>query len=177
MAPVVINSVVQLPVQVITLVLRKLRLVPTGSASHHTFPVAGLDEGRAHAVLYALRQAALDAQVIAPFDLLSDRYWPAYVSCVRSGGTNSRTVAGGSPAGADRLRQVRCKFNKSLACVPDITAGHMPQQASRVDDVPAQAPARLAHCRSQPRLLAEQAAAGITPPIYAVWPRPSLVCS
>lgn len=63
MAPVVINSVIQLPVHLVTLVLRKLRLVPTGSATHHTFPVAGLDEGRAHAVLYALRQAALDAQV------------------------------------------------------------------------------------------------------------------
>lgn len=63
MAPVVLSSVVQLPVQLATLVLRKLRLVPTGAASHHSFPVAGLDEGRAHAVLYALRQAALDAQV------------------------------------------------------------------------------------------------------------------
>jgi len=29
----------------------------------HCFPVAGLDEGRAHAVLYALRQAAMDVQV------------------------------------------------------------------------------------------------------------------
>lgn len=68
MAPVIINSFVQLPVQIVTLVLRKLRLVPTGSASHHTFPVAGLDEARAHAVLYALRQAALDAQVTTLFN-------------------------------------------------------------------------------------------------------------
>ena len=101
MAPVVINSVVQLPVQIITLVLRKLRLVPTRSASHHTFPVAGLDEGRAHAVLYALRQAALDAQVTAPFDLLDDKPWFANVSCANSGGANCRTVAGGSSAGTD----------------------------------------------------------------------------
>lgn len=63
MAPVVLSSVIQLPAQIVTLVLRKLRLVPTGSAAQHSFPVAGLDESRAHAVLYALRQAALDAQV------------------------------------------------------------------------------------------------------------------
>ena len=63
MAPVVLSSVIQLPAQIVTLVLRKLRLVPTGSAAHHSFPVAGLDESRAHAVLYALRQAALDAEV------------------------------------------------------------------------------------------------------------------
>lgn len=63
MAPVVINTALQLPVQIATLFLRKLRLVPSSSPSNRTFPVAGLDEGRAHAVLYALRQAALDAQV------------------------------------------------------------------------------------------------------------------
>ena len=125
MAPVVINSVVQLPVQIITLVLRKLRLVPTNSASHHTFPVAGLDEGRAHAVLYALRQAALDAQVIAPSNLLGDRYWPAYVFCANSGGTNCRTVAGGSSIGADCLRQVHGNFQQSFACFPKSTAGHI----------------------------------------------------
>lgn len=112
MAPVVINSVVQLPVQIITLLLRKLRLVPTRSPSHHTFPVAGLDEGRAHAVLYALRQAALDAQVTAPFNLLGDSYRPADVFCAISGGANCRTVAGGSSTGTDRFGQVRCKSNK-----------------------------------------------------------------
>lgn len=118
MAPVVINSVVQLPVQIITLVLRKLRLVPTASASHHTIPVAGLDEGRAHAVLYALRQAALDSQVIAPFDLLADKCWPDYVSCASSGGENSRIVARGSSTGADRLGQVSCRCNKVLLIMP-----------------------------------------------------------
>lgn len=63
MAPVVINTVIHLPLQIFGLVMRKLRFVPASSTSHHTFPVAGLDESRAHAVLYALRQAALDAEV------------------------------------------------------------------------------------------------------------------
>ena len=63
MVPVVINTAIQLPMHLINFTLRKLRLIPAGAAGHHTFPVAGLDEGRAHAVLYALRQAATDTQV------------------------------------------------------------------------------------------------------------------
>lgn len=63
MVPVLINTAVQLPFQLVYFALRKLRLTPGGAAAHHTFPVAGLDEGRAHAVLYALRQAAMDVQV------------------------------------------------------------------------------------------------------------------
>lgn len=106
MAPVIINSFVQLPVQIVTLVLRKLRLVPTGSASNHTFPVAGLDEARAHAVLYALRQAALDAQVnnTTYSDAVGANGCIADVSCSSAGQANCRIVAGGSAAGANRLR-------------------------------------------------------------------------
>lgn len=104
MAPVIINSFVQLPVQIVTLVLRKLRLVPTGSASHHTFPVAGLDEARAHAVLYALRQAALDAQVNSTIQTDAKGMGVADVSCSSAGQANCRTVAGGSAAGANCLR-------------------------------------------------------------------------
>ena len=63
MPPVIINTVLQLPLQLTGHFLRKLRFLPRASAAHHTFPVAGLDEGRAHAILYALRQAALNAQV------------------------------------------------------------------------------------------------------------------
>ena len=63
MVPVFINSAIQLPFQLCSYALRKLRLIPSGTVAHHSFPVAGLDEGRAHAVLYALRQAAMDVQV------------------------------------------------------------------------------------------------------------------
>lgn len=63
MVPVVINTAIQLPIQLINFALKKLRLTSAHATAHHTFPVAGLDEGRAHAVLYALRQAAMDVQV------------------------------------------------------------------------------------------------------------------
>ena len=63
MVPVIINTVVQLPFHVLNYALKKLRIVPPGATAQHTFPVAGLDEGRAHAVLYALRQAAMDVEV------------------------------------------------------------------------------------------------------------------
>jgi hypothetical protein len=63
MVPVVINTAIQLPFQLINFALQKLRLTSAHATAHHTFPVAGLDEGRAHAVLYALRQAAMDVQV------------------------------------------------------------------------------------------------------------------
>ncbi|DBA83396.1 hypothetical protein WJX79_000744 [Trebouxia sp. C0005] len=62
MVPVVINTALQLPFQLINFALKKLRLTSALATAHHTFPVAGLDEGRAHAVLYALRQAAMDVQ-------------------------------------------------------------------------------------------------------------------
>lgn len=66
MVPGVIRSTVQLPFQLVNAVLRRLRLVPgSDSPANHTFPVAGLDEARAHAVLYALRHAATNVKVRA----------------------------------------------------------------------------------------------------------------
>lgn len=64
MAPAVIRSAVQLPFQVLNAALKQMRLLPQGAPAKHTFPVAGLDEARAHAVLYALRHASTSVKVI-----------------------------------------------------------------------------------------------------------------
>ena len=186
MAPVVINSVIQLPVHLVTLVLRKLRLVPTGSATHHTFPVAGLDEGRAHAVLYALRQAALDAQVelsstsCCQSSLISSTFC-CRCSCVLFELRRSKLQNCGwwlfnwhrSPqTGVIQRSRLLSKTtddpaSSDLGCYP----------AATLDDLPVQAPARLAYSRSQPRVLAEQTASWVTSQIYAFRPRPSVICS
>ena len=63
MAPSVIRSTLQLPVNLLNIALKRLRLAPSDTPANHTFPVAGLDEARAHAVLYALRHAAASVQV------------------------------------------------------------------------------------------------------------------
>ena len=73
MAPAVIRSAVQLPFQVLSAALKQLKLLPQDAPAKHTFPVAGLDEARAHAVLYALRHASTSVKVSGVFRLAVPR--------------------------------------------------------------------------------------------------------
>ena len=105
MAPAVIRSTVQLPFQLLNAVFKRLRLLPKDAPANHTFPVAGLDEARAHAVLYALRHASTSVQVRLVCNLS--------FSCLSSGklagaagGADSRTMAGSTADCTDCFRQV-----------------------------------------------------------------------
>lgn len=59
----VLRTVGGLPFSALRLTLRLLRRVQRGPAPRHLLPVAGLDHERAAPVLFALREAAHEAEV------------------------------------------------------------------------------------------------------------------
>lgn len=59
----VLRTVGGLPFSALRLTLRLLRRIQRGPAPRHLLPVAGLDHERAAPVLFALREAANEAEV------------------------------------------------------------------------------------------------------------------